>query len=135
MVVLPPPNLAYIHSIPLVDTFGNLSESQDNFNRAESCDPPFPFLVLSTSLNFIARWIMKEPDHIMQFTEKKSRCQYCFDEGKKDVKCFTYFKTCNVHICVQKDRNCFKMYHSFWVKDVEYMSEWHSFDISIPSLN
>ena len=59
MVVLPPSNLAYIHSIPLVDTFGNLSEFQDHFNRAESCDPPFPFLVLSSSLNFIARWIMK----------------------------------------------------------------------------
>ena len=57
---------------------------------------------------------LKEPDHIVQFTEKRQRCQYCFTNGKKDVKCFTYCKSCNVLLCVQKDRNCFKLYHSFW---------------------
>ena len=56
---------------------------------------------------------LKEPDHIVQFTEKRQRCQYCFTNGKKDVKCFTYCKSCNVSLCVQKDRNCFKLYHSF----------------------
>ena len=53
---------------------------------------------------------LKELDHIVQFTEN---CQWCFTNGKKDVKCFTYCKSCNVSLCVQKDRNCFKLYHSF----------------------
>ena len=57
---------------------------------------------------------LKEPDDIVQFTEKRQRCQYCFTNGKKDVKCFTYCKSCNVSLCGQKDRNCFKLYHSFW---------------------
>ena len=56
---------------------------------------------------------LKEPDHIDQFIEKHQRCQYCFTNGKKDVKCFTYCKYCNVFLCVQKDRNYFKWYHSF----------------------
>ena len=54
---------------------------------------------------------LKEPDHTVQFTEKGQRCQYYFT---KDVKCFTFCKFCNVLLCVQKDRNCFKLYHSFW---------------------
>ena len=54
-----------------------------------------------------------EPYHIVQFTEKSQLCQYFFTNGKKDVKCFTYCKSCNVSLCVQKDRNCFQLYHSF----------------------
>ena len=34
----------------------------------------------------------KEPDHIVQFTEERQHCQYCFTSGKKGVKCFTYCK-------------------------------------------
>ena len=56
---------------------------------------------------------LKEPDRIVQFTEKRQCCQYGFTNGKKDVKCFTYCKSCNVSLCVQKDRNCFKLCHSF----------------------
>ena len=56
---------------------------------------------------------LKEPDHIVQFTKKRQCCQYCFTNGKKDVKCFTYCEPCNILLCVQKDRNCFKLYHSF----------------------
>ena len=54
---------------------------------------------------------LKEPDHIVQFTEKRQCCQYCFTNGKKNVKCFIYCKT-SVSLCVQKDGNCFKLYHS-----------------------
>ena len=56
---------------------------------------------------------LKEPDHIVQFTEKSQRCQHFFTNGKNDVKCFTCRKSCNISLCVQKDRNCFKLYHSF----------------------
>ena len=55
---------------------------------------------------------IKQPDHIIHFTEKRQRCVYCFNDGRKDVKCSGYCKTCNVHLCVQKNRNCFNMYHS-----------------------
>ena len=44
-----------------------------------------------------------------QNTEKWRRCLYCFNYGKKDTKCFTYCESCNVSLCVQKDRNCFKL--------------------------
>ena len=93
----------------LLDFKVSLSEALVNgfSSRKRKFTADTPQLALELPLS------MKEPDHIVQFTEKRSRCQYCFDEGKKDVKCFTYCKTCNVHICVQKDRNCFKMYHSF----------------------
>ena len=57
---------------------------------------------------------LKEPDNTVQFTEKRQRCQYCFTNGKTDVKCFTYCKSYNVLLRVQKGRNCFKLYHSFW---------------------
>ena len=43
---------------------------------------------------------LKEPDHIVQLTEKRERCQYYFTNGKKDVNCFTYCKSCNVSLCV-----------------------------------
>ena len=56
---------------------------------------------------------LKEPDHIVQFTKKRQRCQYCFTNGKKDGECFTFCKSCNVSLCVQKNRNCFTLYHSF----------------------
>ena len=55
---------------------------------------------------------IKQPDHIIHFTEKRQRCVYCFNGGRKNVKCSGYCKTCNVHLCVQKNRNCFNMYHS-----------------------
>ena len=57
---------------------------------------------------------LKEPDNTVQFTEKRQRCQYCFTNGKTDVKCFTYCKSYNVLLCVQKGRNRFKLCHSFW---------------------
>ena len=53
------------------------------------------------------RHTLKEPDHIVPFTEKLQRCQYCFTNRKRDIKCFTYCKSCNVSLCVQKDRNSF----------------------------
>ena len=56
---------------------------------------------------------LKEPDHIVQVTEKRQRCQYCFTNRENDVKCFTYCKSCKVSFFVQKDRNCFKLYHFF----------------------
>ena len=56
----------------------------------------------------------KELDHIVRFTETHPHCQYSFNNGKNDVKSFTYCKSCNVLLRVQKDRNCFKFYHSFW---------------------
>ena len=37
---------------------------------------------------------LKEPDGIVQFTEKRQRCQYFFAYGKKNVKCITYCKSC-----------------------------------------
>ena len=55
---------------------------------------------------------LKKPDHIVQFTEKRQRCQYCCTMGKKDAKYFTYCESCNVLLHVQKDRNWFKLYHS-----------------------
>ena len=56
---------------------------------------------------------MKEPDHMVQFTDKRRRCQYCLNNGRKEVKCFTYCQSCNVFLCVQKDRNCFKLFHTY----------------------
>ena len=29
---------------------------------------------------------LKEPAHIVQFTEKRQHCMYCFNNGKKDTK-------------------------------------------------
>ena len=55
---------------------------------------------------------LKKPDHIVQFTEKRQRCQYCCTMGKKDAKYFSYCESCNVLLHVQKDRNCFNLYHS-----------------------
>ena len=43
---------------------------------------------------------LKERDHIVQFTEKRQCCQCCFTNGKKDGKCITYYKSCNVLLCV-----------------------------------
>ena len=43
---------------------------------------------------------LKEPDLIVQFIEKRQWCQYCFTNGKKDVKCFTYCKSYYVSLCV-----------------------------------
>ena len=57
---------------------------------------------------------LKKPDHIVQFTEKRQRCQYCCTMGKKDAKYFSYCESCNVLLHVQKDRNCFNLYHSSW---------------------
>ena len=55
---------------------------------------------------------LKKPDHIVQFTEKRQCCQYCCTMGKKDAKYFSYCESCNVLLHVQKDRNCFNLYHS-----------------------
>ena len=57
---------------------------------------------------------LKKPDHIVQFTEKRQCCQYCCTMGKKDAKYFSYCESCNVLLHVQKDRNCFNLYHSSW---------------------
>ena len=56
---------------------------------------------------------LKKPDRIVQFTERRQRCRHCFINGKKDVKCLTYCKCCNVSLCVQKDGNCFQLCYSF----------------------
>ena len=56
----------------------------------------------------------KELDHIVRFTGKRQHCQYSFNNGKNDVKSFTYCKSCNVLLRVQKDRNYLKFYHSSW---------------------
>ena len=55
---------------------------------------------------------LKEAPHIILFTDNHRRRMYCFSNGDKDTKSFTYCKSYNVPLCVQKDRNCFKLYHT-----------------------
>ena len=71
------------------------------------------FIGEEPQLAFKLAQALKEPAHIVQFTEKCRLCMYCFNNWNKNTKCFTYFKSCNVFLCVQKDRNCFRLYHAY----------------------
>ena len=45
---------------------------------------------------------IKESEHLVQLTGKKRHCQYCFDNEKKNVKCYKYCKTWNVSLVCRK---------------------------------
>ena len=40
----------------------------------------------------------------------RDRCKYCQESGK-DLKSYVYCTTCKVVLCLNKDRNCFMLYH------------------------
>lgn len=48
-------------------------------------------------------------DHLPQFDEKKeaTRCKLCIKQ-----RSHVYCEKCNVHLCLQKSRNCFYDYHT-----------------------
>ena len=43
---------------------------------------------------------LKEAPHIILFTDNHRRRMYCFSNGDKDTKSFTYCKSYNVPLCV-----------------------------------
>ena len=50
------------------------------------------------------------PDHLSEYQVSRNRCKYCKDEGL-DNKAFVLCKTCDVHLCLVKERNCFLKHH------------------------
>ena len=50
-------------------------------------------------------------DHLTDFAPSRVRCAFCLS---KNVESRTYVRciTCNIALCLQKDRNCFQQYHT-----------------------
>ena len=50
-------------------------------------------------------------DHLPDFALSRVRCAFC---SSKNVDSRTYVRcmTCNIALCVQNNRNCFKQYHT-----------------------
>ena len=50
-------------------------------------------------------------DHLSDFAPSRVRCVFC---SSKNVERRTYVRciTCNIALCLQKDRNCFQQYHT-----------------------
>ena len=50
-------------------------------------------------------------DHLPDFAPSRLRCAFC---SSKNVESRTYVRciTCNIALCLQKDRNCFQQYHT-----------------------
>ena len=50
-------------------------------------------------------------DHLLDFAPSRVRCAF---SSSKNVKSRTYVLciTCNIALCLQKDRNCFQQYHT-----------------------
>ena len=50
-------------------------------------------------------------DHLPDFAPSRVRCAFC---SSKNVESRTYVRciTCNIALCLQKDRNCFQQYHT-----------------------
>ena len=51
------------------------------------------------------------PLHLPEFAATRKQCKFC-SNGDLDNKTFVECKTCGVHLCMVKERNCFKNYHS-----------------------
>lgn len=56
--------------------------------------------------------ISEEIFHLPVFNEKRRRCIHCMKRGQ-DLKTFVTCDTCNVPLCLQKERNCFRHHHQF----------------------
>ena len=50
-------------------------------------------------------------DHLPDFAPCRVRCNFC---SSNDVESRAYVRciTCNIALCLQKDRNCFQQYHT-----------------------
>lgn len=50
-------------------------------------------------------------DHLPEFTAKRARCTLCASKNIEN-RTFTRCLSCNVPLCLQKERNCFYLHHS-----------------------
>ena len=50
------------------------------------------------------------PDHLPEYQVQRGRCHYCKIEGK-DMKTFVKCTTCDLYLCLVKERNCFFKHH------------------------
>lgn len=49
--------------------------------------------------------------HFAMVSDKRNRCSYCYINGSES-KTSMYCSSCDVHLCLTKDKNCFEAYHS-----------------------
>lgn len=50
--------------------------------------------------------------HLPQFSDTKRNCKLCYMKTKKELKIHSFCSTCNVHLHVTKQNNCFAEWHS-----------------------
>ena len=60
----------------------------------------------------IGRGDAMETDHKPTREEKRRRCTKCYNDSKADTKTNMFCIKCGVYLCLNKERNCFGLYHS-----------------------
>ena len=60
----------------------------------------------------IGRGDAMETDHKPTREEKRRRCTKCYKDSKADTKTNMFCSKCGVYLCLNKERNCFGLYHS-----------------------
>lgn len=51
-------------------------------------------------------------DHLPVWAAERKHCKLCYSRSKVLRRCWTFCNTCNVHLCLNKDRNCYFEFHS-----------------------
>ena len=51
------------------------------------------------------------PPHLSEFQNMRRQCEYCYKE-ETDLKIYVKCTECGIFLCLIKERNCFKKYHS-----------------------
>lgn len=57
-----------------------------------------------------AKIIKTSADHLPVFRDSRRRCVYC-SQTKEEQRTFIECSTCNVSLCLVKNRNCFQEFH------------------------
>ena len=79
--------------------------------RFSSRKRSFPFARPSKLSSLLRSRNVGSIEHLPTFSEKRRRCGLCL-RGCAERKTFIECSTCEVPLCLQKDRNCFQNYHT-----------------------